>query len=840
MGRFYKTAKPNMIDFMYQVPEQAILGAIKGADAQLEKQDQYITDFQKQLQHKALSPDVARQQELLKQYEDEIKQYALVRDTSPLEALKQRQAIRQLGNRIYEDVTRGELAAQYSNYAIRQKHYEEELKRNTNADNSIRQEDLDAAMRKFDEAFAKGEVDEQGNIIRPGGTAYDPTTKKYRSYTPEKLVNYFDISEEAKRQAEGWEPDVDTDVTTQYLDKSGNYLITDKQGREILKKDDLAFGIYNTILTNPEATKQRNQMIKIISGAKPGTEEYLREWEKIYGVRQDRGNLGSPFAMETVMQSVTDPATGKTEVKPLTRKVPKFDENGNPIQGEFEEKEVKRMVNPGEIFAISQAAADRKDKNKIVSSITQEATEPFKTALQQQKEIAVAKAKQAIENPVVTMDTTGQAVAQKTPGSTISESVNNILASKEGLQLMKDELKGTYVKQLQSTLTVNPTMLGATAKDRQDTQTEINNYINNEDYAGLEKFLKGRGIELPGINEAARTIAETQRSIDNNERVVSAIKTKVMNTPEYNAMKQSITLKYAPLRVINSELADQMIQKDLDSYADDYAAINKLNQVTQTVKNVQGTEWTKNNIATEDEVAELNEGLKYIKKNPLEFLSSLTSGTNAVINKVDKKGNVVQTYTNFGELLASKKISLDQVVEQTEDKDVVKLVYQLPSSKDKLAVIINKVDLVDGNASNLQVKTAKGKTEQVNLGLLPINANLQLVTIKSDGTSQPENVNIITNRDNVKVNKIENVVNNNSKIQSSAYVQQQVNYAQNQFEGLGTGKNNYIVDQYGVMYHPNDLQGTARGKVTIYNNGNLIEGYGQEGIQLWQNYIKNK
>jgi hypothetical protein len=42
------------------------------------------------------------------------------------------------------------------------------------------------------------------------------------------------------------------------------------------------------------------------------------------------------------------------------------------------------------------------------------------------------------------------------------------------------------------------------------------------------------------------------------------------------------------------------------------------------------------------------------------------------------------------------------------------------------------------------------------------------------------------------------------------------------------------------MYHPNDLQGTARGKVTIYNNGNLIEGYGQEGIQLWQNYIKNK
>ena len=824
MGRFYKTAKPNMIDFMYQVPEQAILGAIKGADAQLEKQEQFLTDFQKQLKSQALSPDTERQREKLQEYENLIKERALKISSNPLDALKQKQAIRELGNTIYQDVTRGELAAQYANYAARQKHYEEELKRATGADGSIKEEDLAEAMRKFDEAYAAEKRDEKtGELIQKGGVNYDPATGKYRTYGTEKLVDYYDLKNEFAKTALDWKPSTDTDITKENL--VGNYYVTTRIKNKLLPLDELTLGVYNTMLYDPKAMNYYKQKARIRSG---GNEElYKQEMTRLFGERVDPGNPFSRFKMEEVKDA---------EGKVVTQKVKKM-KDGKTVE---EEVPVMRMANPGELFMAAQLAADKQDIREITESTTLDLSEAANIELQKNKEIAVAKAKQAIENPVVTMDTTGQAVAQKTPGSTLSESVNNILASKEGLQLMKDELKGTYVKQLQSTLTVNPTMLGATAKDRQDTQTEINNYINNEDYAGLEKFLKGRGIELPGINEAAKTIAETQRSIDNNERVVSAIKTKVINTPEYNAMKQSITLKYAPLRVMNPELADQMIQKDLDSYADDYAAINKLNQVTQTVKNVQGTEWTKNNIATEDEVAELNEGLKYIKKNPLEFLSSLTSGTNAVINKVDKKGNVVQTYTNFADLLASKKISLDQVVEQTEDKDVVKLVYQLPSSKDKLAVIINKVDLVDGNASNLQVKTAKGKTEQVNLGLLPINANLQLVTIKSDGTSQPENVNIITNRDNVKVNKIENVVNNNSKIQSSAYVQQQVNYAQNQFEGLGTGKNNYIVDQYGVMYHPNDLQGTARGKVTIYNNGNLIEGYGQEGIQLWQNYIKNK
>ena len=35
MGRFYKTAKPQMIDFMYKIPENLILASIKAKDEEL-------------------------------------------------------------------------------------------------------------------------------------------------------------------------------------------------------------------------------------------------------------------------------------------------------------------------------------------------------------------------------------------------------------------------------------------------------------------------------------------------------------------------------------------------------------------------------------------------------------------------------------------------------------------------------------------------------------------------------------------------------------------------------------------------------------------------------------
>lgn len=830
MGRFYKTASPQMVDFMYKIPEQAILKAIEGTDKQIDTENLYVTESQKLLQKKALSPDEKRQLEIIAEHQKGIDEVSQLLASSPLAALKDRQRVRDLQKKIYEDVTRGELAAQYKNYDIRQKHYEEELKRATDKDGNIRIEDLNAAMAAFDEAFAKGDIDEQGNVKRPGGTAYDPTTKAYRTYGTEKLVNYFDITEEAKKQAEGWVSDIDTDITQQYLDKSGNYLITDRQGREILKKDDLAFGLYNIITTNPEVLNYKDQQIRIRSGAKPGTEAYLKEWEKVYGVRKQRGNLSSPFAMETVMQIITDPATGKTETKPLTQKVQKFDENGNPIKGQFEEKEVKRVINPGEIFGIAQAQAERKDKEKILSSVTREATEPYKIALQQQKDIAVATAKHNLENSITSIDVrNNQIVSQKLPGQNYVDIKTNLQNSKEGLKVIKDQLKQSYLETLKTSISA----LGANAKQQSDTKNQIDKFIADENYAGLEKFLQEKGIELPNVSQAARTINSTQLAISNNERILKAQEEKIINSDEYKTYKFKLEKEYNT----KDPISKQIVDAKLTGFINDKFK----NEVSQGVETVQGQKWKEKGIINDREQRELNKGFEYIKKNPLEIITSLGQATDAIINKVGSDGKVKQTFTNINELLGDYGIPLSETPIKNVEGDIEELIYTIPGSKEKLAIKINRVSVVDGNMGNTKIQTSKGTSESVNLGLLPLNINMEILKVKEDGKKVSENVNIITNRDNFRVSNINEVINSNPNITAISHVQSQISKAEGAYKGLGTGINNYIQDDYGIMYYPNEAQGTATGKVVVPNpNGGFTEAYGNQGIQLWQNYVKQQ
>jgi len=101
MGRFYKTASPQMVDFMYKIPEQAILKAIEGTDKQIDTENLYVTESQKLLQKKALNPDDARQVELIKEHQKGIDEVSQLLASSPLAALKDRQKVRDLQKKIW-------------------------------------------------------------------------------------------------------------------------------------------------------------------------------------------------------------------------------------------------------------------------------------------------------------------------------------------------------------------------------------------------------------------------------------------------------------------------------------------------------------------------------------------------------------------------------------------------------------------------------------------------------------------------------------------------------------------------------------------------------------------
>ncbi len=119
MGRFYKTSKPEMIDFMFKLPEQAIMTAVKGADAQLEGQEAYLTDLQKQLKTAALDPDEAKRKARVAELEKKISEHSLKIWENPLAAIKEQKGIRDLGQEIFKDLTEGELYAYNTNAAIR-------------------------------------------------------------------------------------------------------------------------------------------------------------------------------------------------------------------------------------------------------------------------------------------------------------------------------------------------------------------------------------------------------------------------------------------------------------------------------------------------------------------------------------------------------------------------------------------------------------------------------------------------------------------------------------------------------------------------------------------------
>lgn len=820
MGRFYKTASPQMVDFMYKIPEQAILKAIEGTDKQIDTEYLYKTETEKLLQKKALSPDEARQKEKLAGYQKEIDEVSQLLSTSPLAALKDKQRIRDLQSKIYQDVTRGEIAAQYKNYDIRQKHLEEETKKATNKDGTIRQEDLDAAMKAFDDAFARGEVDEQGVVKRPGGTAYDLKTGAYRTYSPEKLVNFYDKKEEFEKIAKDWKPSTDTDITQEFID--GNYYVTTRNKDKVLPLKELTFGIYKTMMYDTKAMEYYKQQARIRSGG--NKELYNQEMTRLFGERVDPNNPFSSFKMKEVKDA---------EGNVVKQKVQKYDKEGKPEMKDgkpvTEEVPVMEMANPGELFMAAQAAADKQDINEIVRSRTLDATEAYTTALQQQKEIAVAIAKDNLENPITTIDIkNNQIVSQRLPGQNYVDIKTNLQTSKEGLKVIKDQLKQSYLETLRTSINV----LGANATQQRDTKAQIDKFIADENYTGLEQFLQRKGIELPNVSQAARIINSTQIAIGNNERILKAQEEKIINSKEYQEYKRKTEKEIGT----GDPLLDKLVRAKLEGFISEKFK----NDVSQGVTTVQGTEWKQKGIINEKEHKELDKGFNYIKKNPLEIITSLGQATNAIINKVGSDGKVKQTFTNINELLGDYGIPLAQTPQKNIEGGIEELIYTIPGSKDQLAIKINRASVIDGNMGSTKVQTSKGTSESVNLGLLPLNINMEVLKIK-DGKKIPENINIITSRDNFQVSNINSVINSNSNIGAVSHVQSQVSKADGAYEGLGTGTSNYIQDDYGVMYYPNEASGTSKGKVVVPNSvGGFTEAYGDQGIQLWQNYVKQK
>ena len=133
MGRFYKTADPQFLDFMYELPQEAMMKAIGNVDSQIAKQEATNEGLRGLLKLDAIDFDRPEADKILENYEGQIDSLSAEIQKNPLEFRKKSAKIGALQKAIHTDFTRGDAARIQGQYNTRLSNYQamkEALKKN--------------------------------------------------------------------------------------------------------------------------------------------------------------------------------------------------------------------------------------------------------------------------------------------------------------------------------------------------------------------------------------------------------------------------------------------------------------------------------------------------------------------------------------------------------------------------------------------------------------------------------------------------------------------------------------------------------------------------------------
>lgn len=174
MGRWYRTANPQFLDYMYELPKEAMMKAVETADAQIAKQDEANQALKGLLKLDAIDKDKPYANQLLTGYETEIEEIAKDIQKDPLAYRRSNPRISDLKTRINTDFTRGEAFNIQSNYDTRKSNYEA----------------MKEAFKKDPSKFNYGDVEKLQSIL---DTQYEGFQKG--GYDVDRLREFVDIKE---------------------------------------------------------------------------------------------------------------------------------------------------------------------------------------------------------------------------------------------------------------------------------------------------------------------------------------------------------------------------------------------------------------------------------------------------------------------------------------------------------------------------------------------------------------------------------------------------------------------------------------------------------------------
>lgn len=439
MGRFYKTAKPQMIDFMYKIPENLILASIKAKDEELAAVEKDIFTL-KNLKSQALklAGEEGKKNEIIKLIESKADELTkkFQKDPTTVSASE----LSNIKNDVFKELTRGSLFAYDQNKKIRDAEYSEKIKKAEDLRSNINPANVSQLFSITDDIYDYS-----------GGANYNSETGEFKSYNPPTIVADPKIADKAMNLSK----ELTSHKTDTYkAGSTGSYLYKWKEEKDILSLSDATSTIYNEMSIDPSVTSYYNNTIS-----------QLKRLEQVLA----NNGLTPPEIEQTMKQrhgytskSYEDFIYGERDENNQFVLEEAKDENGEVIkekykdtEGNVQERTMKKMKNPGLLYRTAQAAADFKDKYDIKSGYTDWTPDEFEKQRRSQEHEKTMKDLEKVE---ILTGTNLLIKPEMVEGTTVNEdgtmtvSWNNSTKAVKDGRIKNEESITTYYQQLSSNI----------------------------------------------------------------------------------------------------------------------------------------------------------------------------------------------------------------------------------------------------------------------------------------------------------------------------------------------------------------------------------------------------
>ena len=165
MGRFYKSSKPEYLDFVYKQPNNLLLKAVEKAEQGVDKNLATVGDLYGRLKSESLKPDTKRRDDIIDGYKKQIDAMSQAIFQNPLEYRGYTPDIKALSDDISDNLQRGELAAFSSNVKARQT-FSDKL------DAQVKAKEIDRAQANWQLTKYDKDFDDQKGSLYSGPSNY--------------------------------------------------------------------------------------------------------------------------------------------------------------------------------------------------------------------------------------------------------------------------------------------------------------------------------------------------------------------------------------------------------------------------------------------------------------------------------------------------------------------------------------------------------------------------------------------------------------------------------------------------------------------------------------------